>query len=265
VAAWDTLELGLTLVDFIFSDLQNLLSIIVVDLVLSGDNAVVIGMAARTLEPDDRRKAVVWGGAGAVGLRIVFTVLAALLLDVPLIQAAGGLLLVWIALRLVAPESRHGGEPAAGSDEGSGHLPGANTLAAAVRTIILADVVMSLDNILAVGGASEGNLGLLVFGLALSVPILLFGSTLIARLLQRRPWLLIVGVLVLVHSAVTMIAHDHWIEGAIHTVAPQWEILLITLVVTGALLAFTKQRHGGIAGIDEPSRTTSPSSVTSAA
>jgi YjbE family integral membrane protein len=242
-------------VDFIFSDLQKLISIIVVDLVLSGDNAVVIGMAARTLDPQDRRKAIVWGGAGAVGLRIVFTILAALLLDIPLIQAAGGVLLVWIAFRLVVPESH--------SDVA--HVAVADTFAAAVRTIILADVVMSLDNILAVGGASEGHLGLLVFGLALSVPILLFGSNVVARLLHRHPWLLIVGVLVLVHSALTMILHDHWVESAVDFAAPQWEILLATIILTGVLLVVTRQRHGGIAGIGEPHRDAPASSITGGA
>jgi len=229
-------------VDFLLTDLQKLISIIVVDLVLSGDNAVVIGMAARTLDPEDRRRAIVWGGVGAVGLRIFFTILAALLLDIPLIQAAGGVLLIWIAFRLVVPESQ----------AGVARVAVADTFAAAVRTIILADVVMSLDNILAVGGASEGHLGLLVFGLALSIPILLFGSNVVAQVLHKYPWLLVVGVLVLIHSALTMIAHDRWIEDVTHFVAPQWELILGTIALTGAVLLITRLRHGGIAGIDEP-------------
>jgi YjbE family integral membrane protein len=228
-------------VDFLLTDLQKLVSIIVVDLVLSGDNAVVIGMAAHTLKPADRRKAIVWGGVGAVALRICFTVLAALLLDIPLIQAAGGVLLIWIAFRLVIPESQ--------SDVA--HIAVADTFAAAVRTIILADVVMSLDNILAVGGASEGHLGLLVFGLALSIPILLFGSNIVARVLHRYPWLLVLGVLVLIHSALTMMTHDRWVEDVTHFVAPWWEIMIATLVVTVLVLLITRQRHGGIAGFEE--------------
>lgn len=235
-------ELDQKLVDFLLSDLQKLFSIIVVDLVLSGDNAVVIGMAARTLNPADRHRAIIWGGAGAVGLRIVFTVLAALLLDVPLIQAVGGVLLIWIAFRLVIPESHTSVAKVAVAD----------TFGAAVRTIILADVIMSLDNILAVGGAADGHLGLLVFGLTLSVPILLFGSNIVAQILQKYPWLLLVGVLVLVHSAITMIAHDRWVERVIDFAAPQWEILVATVVLTGLVLLITRQRFGGIAGIDEP-------------
>jgi YjbE family integral membrane protein len=242
-------------VDFLFNDFQKLFSIIVVDLVLSGDNAVVIGMAARTLPPDDRRRAIVWGGVGAVGLRIVFTVMAALLLDVPLIQAIGGVLLIWIAIRLVTPETQVGVAAIASAD----------TFAAAVRTIVLADVVMSLDNILAVGGASEGNLMLLIFGLALSIPILLFGSNLVAQILHKYPWLLLIGVLVLVHSAITMIVHDHWIEDLTHFIMPQWEILLATAMVTGIVLAWVRMRHGSIAGLGDDGAIHSPSSSPEAA
>lgn len=236
--------------DFLLTDLQKLISIIVVDLVLSGDNAVVIGMAARSLSPDDRKRAIVWGGAGAVVLRIVFTVLAALLLDVPLIQAAGGVLLIWIAIRLVTPEA----------EVDVAQIARADTFAAAVRTIVLADVVMSLDNILAVGGASEGNLVLLIFGLALSIPILLFGSNLVARILQRYPWLLLIGVLVLIHSAIAMVAHDRWIESMTHLVIPQWEIMVATVLVSAVVVAWVRMRHGGIAGVGEDQSATNPTS-----
>ncbi len=213
-----------------------------IDLVLSGDNAVVIGMAARTLEPVNRRKAILWGGAGAVALRIIFTIAAALLLDVQLIQAIGGLLLIWIAFRLVAPE---------GGAEGS-NIRAAGSLGKAIQTIVLADVVMSLDNILAVGGAAGGHLELLIFGLALSIPILLFGSNLVARLLQNQPWLLILGVLVLVHSATAMVAHDRWVKENTQLAMPQWGILVTTVMLTGAVIGLTKLVRGGVAGIDEP-------------
>lgn len=236
--------------DFLLNDLQKLFSIIVVDLVLSGDNAVVIGMAARTLSPDDRKRAIVWGGVGAVGLRIVFTVLAALLLNVPLIQAIGGLLLVWIAIRLVTPETKSGVAPVAT----------AATFGAAVRTIILADVVMSLDNILAVGGASEGNLVLLIFGLMLSIPILLFGSNLVAQLLQTHPWLLLIGVLVLIHSAITMIAHDRWVVRVADYSLPQWGVLLATVAVSTVLLLYVRLRFGAVAGFDDHASPGQPTS-----
>jgi YjbE family integral membrane protein len=180
--------------------LAAVFSIIVIDLVLSGDNAVVIGMAARRLSPENRRRAIIYGGAGAVGLRILFTAMAALLLDTPYLQLIGGVLLFWIAWRLLKPGGGHG------------HVAEAGTLGEAIRTIVLADVVMSLDNILAVGGAAHGDLSLLLFGLVLSIPILLLGSELVARLLGRYPGLLYLGVLVLIHTALTMIFEDPFVH-----------------------------------------------------
>ncbi|RIK46084.1 MAG: tellurium resistance protein TerC [Chloroflexi bacterium] len=199
-----------------------LLSIIAIDLVLSGDNAVVIGMAARRLPAYQRRKAIIWGGAGAIILRITFTILAALLLDVPLLQAGGGLLLIWIAVKLLRPFS-----------SGHANVAEADTLGAAIRTIILADAVMSLDNMLAVGGAAHGHIGLLLFGLALSIPILLLGSSIISVYIARYPWLNYVGAAVLVHTALKMffsdgIVHEYF---AIERVAELAVMVAITAVV----------------------------------
>ena len=200
-----------------------ILSIVVIDLVLSGDNAVVIGMAARRLSEVNRRRAIIFGGAGAIGLRVLFTAMAALLLGVPYLQAIGGVLLLWIAYRLLRPE-----------DHGA-HVSEASSLAEAIRTIILADVVMSLDNILAVGGAAHGDVRLLLFGLILSIPIILFGSELVARLLGRFPILVYVGAFVLIQTAIGMIfeddvVHDRW-------QATTLEISLITVVATVAIVA----------------------------
>ena len=125
--------------------IAKIASIVLIDLVLSGDNAVVIGMAARRLPADARKRAILFGGVGAVVLRVTFTILAALLLDIPLLRAIGGVLLLWIAYKLVRPH------------EETHNVSAANSLSQAVKTIILADFVMSLDNILAVGGASEGH------------------------------------------------------------------------------------------------------------
>jgi YjbE family integral membrane protein len=194
--------------------LSRVLSIIVIDLVLSGDNAVVIGMAARSLSTENRRKAIVWGGVGAVVLRIFFTAIAAVLLGVPYLQAIGGVLLLFIAYRLIRPH-----------DEGA-NIRAAGNLREAIQTIVLADVVMSLDNILAVGGAAHGNLWLLLFGLVLSIPILLLGSELVARMLGRFPALVYVGAIVLVWTAVGMIVEDklvhEWREIA------WWQTLLLS-------------------------------------
>lgn len=200
---------------------SQVLSIIVIDLILSGDNAVVIGMAARRLSPENRRRAIIFGGGGAVALRILFTAMAALLLDVPFLQAAGGVLLLYIALKLVRPQ--HHAE----------HVSEAGSLREAIKTIVLADVVMSLDNILAVGGAAHGNLWLLLFGLVLSIPILLFGSEMVARLLGRLPVLVYVGALVLIWTAVTMIFEDDLIHDRFHV---EWWHILVATVVASAII-----------------------------
>ncbi len=222
-----------------FDNLAAILSIVVIDLVLSGDNAVVIGMAARNLSSENRRKAIVLGGAGAIGLRILFTALATVLLGIQGLQAIGAILLIYIAFKLLRPH-----------DDAHSNVHEADTLGEAVRTIILADVVMSLDNILAVGGAAHGHLGLLIFGLMLSIPIILFGSELVARLLGRFPGFLYVGVLVLVHSAVSMFFHDAIISARVHT-APVVEVIvsvLLTLLIVGINQLLARQRAGRISG-----------------
>lgn len=177
-------------------NLVSLVQIVLFDLLLSGDNAVVIGMAARRLSEKNRRRAIVIGGAGAVGLRIGFTLIATYLLDVPLLQAAGGVMLLWIAFKLMRQE------------EHAAHVSEADSLMQAIRTIIVADVVMSLDNILAISGAADGHRWLVLFGLALSIPLLLIGSDLVSRLLGRFPILVYLGAVLLVWAAVRMIAED---------------------------------------------------------
>lgn len=176
--------------------LTGIFSIVIVDLVLSGDNALVIGMAAHRLPPRQRRWAIILGGAGAIALRITFTALAAVLLAIPLLEAAGGLLLTWIAYKLLREETEEH------------NIVAAESFFGAVQTITLADLVMSLDNMLAVGGAAHGSIELLLFGLLLSMPLLLFGSSLVARLLNRVPSLLWLGVLVLTITAARMLVDD---------------------------------------------------------
>ncbi len=210
----------------------KVLSIIAIDLVLSGDNAVVIAMASRRLPAEQRKKAIIFGGGGAVVLRILFTIGAALLLDVPLLQAIGGLLLVYIAIKLVRPA---GGE--------HGDIKEADTLGAAIRTIVMADVVMSLDNMLAVGGAAHGHIGLLIFGLMLSIPILLFGSSAIARLIDRYPWLNLVGAAILVHTAMEMFFKDKYVRDIIHMERPiELGVILAIVLAVVALGWFWSRR-----------------------
>jgi YjbE family integral membrane protein len=175
---------------------RPILSIMVINLILSGDNVVVVGMAARRLPEAQRRRAILYGAVGAIVLRIIFTVLAALLLNVPLIQGIGGFVLLWIAYGLL----RQGAEE-------HNVTEGAN-LFEAVRTIIIADVIMSLDNILAVGGTAQGNIPLLIFGLVLSMVLITFGSNLVATLMNRLPWLAYVGAAILIYTAGEMIFGD---------------------------------------------------------
>ncbi len=181
-----------------FETLAAVLSIVVIDLTISGDNALVIGMAAHQLPARQRRLAILLGSGGAVGLRVLFAAAAALLLSVPLLQAMGGLLLAWIAFKLLVQED----------GESSHSHRSAVSLMDAVRIIILADVVMSLDNILAVAGASHGDIRLLILGLGLSIPIVMFGSSLVATLINRFRWLVYLGAGVLAWTSAQMILED---------------------------------------------------------
>ena len=229
------------------------LQIIWIDVLLSGDNAVVIALACRKLPPRQRMWGIVLGTLVAISLRVIFTGMVTQLMTMPYVKLVGGVLLFWIAVKLL------------GGEENEKEIEAVDSLWKAIKIVAIADVVMSLDNILAVGGASEGNLMLLIFGLALSIPILLFGSNLVAQILHKYPWLLLIGVLVLVHSAITMIVHDHWIEDLTHFIMPQWEILLATAMVTGIVLAWVRMRHGSIAGLGDDGAIHSPSSSPEAA
>ncbi|MEO6624682.1 MAG: TerC family protein [Burkholderiaceae bacterium] len=160
----------------------GLLKIIWINIILSGDNAVVIALAARSLPPDQQRKAVLLGSGAAVVLRIVLTVVAARLLALPYLQIIGGLLLLWIGVQLLSDEEGEGGEE---RHHGS--------MAAAVRTILIADLVMSLDNVIAVAAAAKGSTVLLMLGLAISIPLVVFGSTLMIRLMERYPVIIVLG------------------------------------------------------------------------
>jgi YjbE family integral membrane protein len=177
----------------------RLFGIVIIDLTLAGDNALVIALAVRTLPKRQQFWGRVWGTAGAVGLRLAFIAVATFLLRVPLLQAAGGLLLVWIAVKLVRP----GG----GDGEGHGTRHGA-TLMEAVWIIIVADAVMSLDNVLAVAAAAHGDLLLVVFGIGFSLPLVVWGSGLLATLMNRVPAIIWVGGGILGYVAVEMVLRD---------------------------------------------------------
>src|SRR5207248_6947238 len=188
-------------------------SIILVDLVLSGDNALVIGAAAAGLPRRQRWLAIAMGGSGAVVLRIIFAFIATLLLQLPLLQAIGGIILLFIAIRLLTDRENKlhnkSDEPPASADHKQhGDLLQSRGFIAAMLTILLADVMMSLDNVLAVGALAHGNLPLLAVGILLSIIILMIGSAMVAELIKRLPWLLDVAALVLAWTGASMILDD---------------------------------------------------------
>ena len=183
--------------------LSALIAIIVIDLVLAGDNAIVIALAARNLPKQLQRRAVVWGALGAVLVRASLTVGVLWLLQVPGLMLAGGAALVWIAYRLLA-----------GDDGGHGDVAPAAGFWAAMRTIVVADAVMGLDNVLGVAGAANGSVLLVVLGLLVSIPIVVWGSTLIMHWIERFPALLYAGGAVLAWTAAKMILSEPMIADA---------------------------------------------------
>ena len=177
------------------------IKIVIIDLTLAGDNALVIAMAVRTLPSRQQRFGILWGTIGAVSIRVILTFMAAQVLQLPFLQLLGGLLLLWVALKLLRQDS--------GGDAKVQH---ATTLWEAVWIIVVADLIMSTDNILAVAGASEGNFLLLLFGLGLSIPIVVVGAAFVATLMNRFSWLVLVGAGVLGEVSGKMIVDDRFIR-----------------------------------------------------
>lgn len=178
-----------------------LMQIMMVNIVLSGDNAVVIALAARNLPARQQKLAVLWGCGGAIVLRIVLTVVAVALLKIPFLQFFGALLLVWIAIKLLIED-----------DEGGAHHHAHDSMFGAVKTILIADVVMSLDNTLAVAGVAKGDWSLLIAGLVLSIPLIVFGSTVIMKAIDRFPVIVYIGAGLIAYTAGEMIDSDQAIQ-----------------------------------------------------
>jgi YjbE family integral membrane protein len=172
-------------------------SIVLANIVLSGDNAVVIAMAARTLQPSQRGKAIFWGSAAAIVMRIVLTIVAIQLLTLPFLKLIGAVLLVYIGVDLLR-----------GEEEGDGEGKEINGMAAAIRTILIADLVMSLDNVLAVAAAAKGDVPLLVLGLLVSIPLIIFGATLLTKVMERFPIIITIGAALLGFLAGEMLLTD---------------------------------------------------------
>lgn len=182
-----------------------LAAIILIDLVLAGDNAIVIALAARRLPAAQQRRAIIWGTAGAIGVRVLMTLIVVWLLKVPGLMLIGGIGLVWIAAKLLKPHDE--------ATDDAGHAPEAVTFAGALKTIVVADALMGLDNVLGIAGAAHGNFGLVVIGLLISVPIVVLGSTAILKLVERFPAITYVGAGVLAFTAARMIIAEPLVRG----------------------------------------------------
>lgn len=208
-----------------------LAQIIGVNIVLSGDNAVVIALAARSLPPKQQKQAIMWGSGAAVVMRIVLTIVAVELLRLPYLKLVGAVLLLYIGIKLIVPEH-----------EGEGHAKSAPSMAGAVRTILIADLVMSLDNVIAVAAAAKGSTTLLIIGLAVSIPLVVFGSKLLLTLMDRWPIIITIGAALLGWVAGEMAIGDplvkDWIDANaawLHYAAPAAGAVLV--VAVGKLLA----------------------------
>jgi YjbE family integral membrane protein len=218
--------------------LQAILAIVLIDLALSGDNALVIGMAARGLPKRQRRRAIVFGGLGAVVLRIAAASVVTLLLAIPYLQLIASIALLAIAYRLVRPTPAHAGPS----------VREATTLPEAITTILIADAAMSLENVLGVGAAAHGSIPLLVFGLALSIPIVLFGSGLVVRLLDRFPQGIWLGAFALVWTAAEMMVDEpalHIREALPFSAEAVLAVVFLLVIVAarGALHPRGRRRH----------------------
>lgn len=210
-----------------------LLAIILIDLVLAGDNAIVIALAARNLPPHLQKKAIAWGTVGAIAVRSVMTVGVVWLLKIPGLMLVGGLGLLWIAYKLLADQ-----------DDKEHDGPMASTFWGAMKTIVVADALMGVDNVLGVAGAAHGAFDLVVIGLLVSIPIVVFGSTMVLKLVERFPLIINIGAGVLAFTAAKMIVSEPLLDtiyggptalpaaGALHTTA-QWATY--TLAVAGVL------------------------------
>jgi len=184
-----------------------LLQIIGVNIVLSGDNAVVIALAARSLPPKQQKQAVLWGSGAAVVMRIILTIVALQLLQLPYLKLIGAVLLLWIGIQLLVPEEE---------EDGEGGVSAKSGMVAAIRTILIADLVMSLDNVIGVAAAAKGDVTLLVLGLLISIPLVIFGSTILMKVMERWPIIVTIGAGLLGWVAGEMAATDpsikEWVD-----------------------------------------------------
>jgi YjbE family integral membrane protein len=219
----------------------GLMTIIWVNIILSGDNAVVIALAARSLPERQQKKAVFWGAGAAVAMRIVLTIVAVELLKFPYLKLIGAVLLLWIAVKLLVPE-----------DEGGEGIESSSNLMAAIKTIHIADLVMSLDNVIAVAAAAKGSVLLLILGLAISIPLVIFGATMLMKLMERYPIIITIGAAILGWVSGEMAVTDpvlvQWVDDNakyLHWVAPVAGAVLV-VVVGKSIAARAKKEHKAV-------------------
>ncbi|WP_458411990.1 TerC family protein [Schinkia sp. CFF1] len=200
--------------------LTALLSIVIIDLVLAGDNALVIGLAARNLPKEKQKTVIVWGTVGAVLIRALATIVVVWLLKVPGLLLVGGILLIWIAFKLLVEEKGH-------------EVKAGDNVFAAIRTIIIADAAMGLDNVIAVAGASHGSVWLVILGLMISVPIVVWGSTIIIKWMERYPVIITIGSGILAWTAAKMIVGEPFIHAFFENDILKYgfEVLVIAAVI----------------------------------
>lgn len=204
----------------------DVFKIIVIDLLLSGDNAVVIALACRNLPEAQRKKGIMYGVAGAIGLRVVLTFFAVSLLSLPYLKLVGALLLIWIGIKLLLPEDDH--------DENN--IKADTHLWGAVKTIIIADFVMSLDNVLGVAGAAHGNAMLLIFGLLVSIPMIAWSSQLVLKLIDRFPFIINVGGALLGYVAGEMLVSEALFKSVLEAMhALHWLVPVVCAILVVAV------------------------------
>ncbi|RDU36543.1 TerC family protein [Neobacillus piezotolerans] len=217
--------------------LTALMAIVMIDLVLAGDNAIVIGLAARNLPKNQQKKVILWGTAGAIIIRSLATIIVVWLLKIPGLLLVGGALLIWIAIKLLAEEKGH-------------DVKAGDNFWAAIRTIIIADALMGLDNVLAVAGAAHGSFVLVVLGLLISVPIVVWGSTLILKWVDRFPIIITVGAAILGWTASKMIVSEPFLKEyfANPVIKYGFELLIVAAVVfIGRAIKNKQQKANGTA------------------
>lgn len=202
---------------------SSLLSIIMIDLVLGGDNAIMIALATRKLDVDQRKKAIMWGVVGAVAVRASLTIVAVQLLEIPLLRFVGGVLLIWIAYKLLVDDDKHG-------DVKSG-----NTTREAIKTIVFADLLMGIDNVLAVAGAAHGSALMVVLGLLISIPIIVWGSTIILKFIEKYPIIVYLGAAVIAWTAGGMIVEDEIIHNLVISKFEPLEKIIPVIITLGVM------------------------------